>query len=91
MKRLIVVAEEIDGHSASYGIVTTTQKAFEEALHSLLYYEDKLIYEFSGENKEADNIITQYYQGDLGELSITVICFNAYKEIENKFYYSRTG
>lgn len=91
MKRLIMASIETDGHSGSCMFITTTEKQYQEAIRSLLYYEDELIYNFKFENKVDDTLIEQIYDGDMGEMSIMVKTFNAYKEIENKEFYTRTG
>ncbi len=91
MKRLIIASIETDGHSGSSVFLTTTEKQYQEAIRSLLYYEDELVYNFKFENKVDDTLIEQIYDGDMGEMSITVKTFNAYKEIENKEFYTRTG
>ena len=91
MKRLIIASIETDGHSGTSVFLTTTDAAYKEAIRSLLYYEDELIYHFSHENKIQDNIIEQWYEGDLGEMSIMVKTFNTFKEIENREFYTRTG
>lgn len=91
MKRLIIASIETDGHSGSSVFLTTTEKQYQEAIRSLLYYEDELVYNFKFENKVDDTLIEQIYDGDMGEMSIAVKTFNAYKEIENKEFYTRTG
>ncbi len=91
MKRLIIASIETDGHSGSSVFLTTTEKQYQEAIRSLLYYEDELVYNFKFENKVDDTLIEQIYDGDMGEMSITVKTFGAYKEIENKKFYTRTG
>jgi hypothetical protein len=91
MKRLIIASIETDGHSGSSVFITSTEKAYQEAIKSLLYYEDELIYNFRCENRIDDHTIEQWYDGDLGEMSIMVRSFSAYKEIENQEWYSRTG
>ena len=91
MKKLIIASIETDGHSGNSVFLTTNEKSYNEAIRSLLYYEDELIYHFSHENKVDDNIIEQWYDGDLGEMSIMVKTFNTIKEIENKEFYTRTG
>ena len=90
-KRLIIASIETDGHSGTSVFLTTNEKSYNEAIRSLLYYEDELIYHFSHENKIDDNVIEQWYDGDLGEMSIMVKTFNTIKEIENKEFYTRTG
>lgn len=91
MKRLIIASIETDGHSGTSVFLTTTEASYNEAIRSLLYYEDELIYHFSHESKIDDNAIEQWYSGDLGEMSIMVKTFNAIKEIENREFYTRTG
>ena len=91
MKRLIIASIETDGHSGSSVFLTTTEKQYQEAIRSLLYYEDELVYNFKFENKVDDTLIEQIYDGDMGEMSITVKTFGPYKEIENKEFYTRTG
>jgi hypothetical protein len=91
MKRLIIASIETDGHSGSSVFITTSEQQYKDAIKSLLYYEDELIYNFNHENKIDNNIIEQWYSGDLGEMSILVISFKAYKEIENIEHYTRTG
>lgn len=91
MKRLIIASIETDGHSGTSVFLTTTETSYNEAIRSLLYYEDELIYHFSHESKIDDNTIEQWYSGDLGEMSIMVKTFNAIKEIENREFYTRTG
>ena len=91
MKKLIIASIETEGHSGTSVFLTTNEKSYNEAIRSLLYYEDELIYHFSHENKIDDNVIEQWYDGDLGEMSIMVKTFNTIKEIENKEFYTRTG
>lgn len=91
MKRLIIASIETDGHSGSSVFITTTEKQYEQAIRSLLYFEDELTYNFKYENKINDNTLEQWYDGDMGEMSILVRSFKSYKEIENQEFYSRTG
>lgn len=91
MKRLIIASIETDSHSGTSVFITTTEKEYQDAIRSLLYYEDELIYNFRFENKVNDNTVEQFYEGDLGEMSIMVCSFSAYKQIENQEFYTRTG
>ncbi len=91
MKRIIIATIETDGHSASSVFIATTEKAYQTILRDLLYYEDKLYYNFKQEHKMDDNTIEQWYQSDMGEMAILVKKFNAYREIENAEFYTRTG
>lgn len=91
MKRLVIASIETDGHSGTSVFITTNEKQYQEAIRSLLYYEDELIYDFKFENKTDDTLIEQVYEGDLGEMSIMVKTFSAYREIESLEFYTRTG
>lgn len=90
MKKIILASIETDGHSGSSFFITNNEEEYKNAIRSLLYYEDQLIYNFKYENRK-DNVLEQFYDGDLGEMAIYVYSFKAYKEIENKEFYTRTG
>lgn len=91
MKRLVIASIETDGHSGTSVFITTTEKQYQNAIRSLLYYEDELVYNFKFENKIDDTLMEQVYEGDMGEMSIMVKTFNAYRDIENSEFYTRTG
>lgn len=91
MKKLIVASIEVDGHSSTSMFITTTEQEYEKAIRSLLYYEDELMYHFRTTRKINDNMIEQWYDSELGEMSIIVCSFSAYKQIENMEFYTRTG
>ena len=91
MKRLIIASIETDGHSGTSVFIVTNEKQYQEAIRSLLYYEDELIYNFKYENRVSNNVLEQWYDGDMGEMSIMVRTFNSFKEIENQEFYTRTG
>lgn len=91
MKRLVIASIETDGHSGTSVFITTSEKQYQQCIRSLLYYEDELVYNFRFENRVDDTLIEQVYDGDLGEMSIMVKTFSAYKEIENVEFYTRTG
>lgn len=91
MKRLIIASIETDGHSGSSVFITTNEIEYQDAIRSLLYYEDELMYHFSHENKIGDSIIEQWFESDLGEMSIMVCSFKNYKDIVAKEFYTRTG
>lgn len=91
MKRLVIVTEEIDGHSQASSTICTTKKGYEELIKNILYFQGELIYEFSHENKMSERDTTHYYQGDSGGMAIRVILFNSYTEIANKEFLVRTG
>jgi hypothetical protein len=91
MKRLVIITEEIDGHSQASSTICTTKQAYENLIKSMLYFQGELLYEFSSENKANEKDTTHYYRGDSGEMAIRVILFNSYVEISNKEFLVRTG
>ncbi len=91
MKKLVISSIETDGHSATSCFIATSDKSYQEYLRSLLYYEGELKYTFLYENKIDDTTLEQVYSSELGEMSILVKTFSAYKNIENTEYYTRTG
>lgn len=91
MKRLVIASIETDGHSGTSVFIATNEKQYQNIIRSLIYYEDELVYHFKFENKTDDTLIEQVYEGDMGEMSVMVKTFNAYKEIEGLEFYTRTG
>lgn len=91
MKRLVLVSEELDGHSGATSVIVTSQKEYDLLLKQILYIDNEIAYTFHGEDKESDRKTTFYYSGEMGYLSISVICFDKYKEIENTEFFTRTG
>lgn len=91
MKKLVLVATELDGHSGGSFFIASNEKEYSNYIRSLLYYGNDLIYHFSHEKKIDELTIEQYYTGDSGEMSILVKIFPNYKSLENIEFYTRTG
>ena len=91
MKKIVIASIETDGHSATSCFIASNHKAYQDYIRSLLYYDNELKYTFKYENKIDDMTLEQVYEGELGEMSILVKTFPAYKAIENTELYTRTG
>lgn len=91
MKRLVLISEELDGHSGATAVIVTSQKEYDLLLKQTLYRDNEIIYTFDGEDKKSEKETIFYYTGEMGYLSLSITCFNTYKEIENREFFTRTG